>query len=99
MRRFEAACAISAGAEQFSADVGGEFVVLSLTTGTYYGLAEVASRIWEMILEGTTVGEIEERLLAEFDAEPERCRADLQGFLGELASRGMIDIVGPAPAD
>lgn len=92
MTRFSPACGVTASSEQFSADLGDEIMILSLATEMYYGLSGVASRIWEVIREGATVGEVEDVLLEEFDVEPERCRRDLQRFLGELESRGIIAV-------
>ncbi len=80
--------------DQFSADIGGEFVVLSLATEMYYSMAGVASRIWELVQGGASFGEIETTLLSEYEVEPGRCRRDLQRFLNSLAARGIIEVAG-----
>lgn len=76
--------------DALSADIGGEYVVLSHATQKYYGLAGVAARIWEHIRSGATVGQIEAALLAEFQVEPERLRRDLQEFLAALVDHGLV---------
>lgn len=77
---------VSATENHISADVGGEHVLLHAETGTYHGLAGVASTIWETIQEPTAVVDIHERLCAEYDVDSDECRRDLLAFLDELAS-------------
>lgn len=92
-RDYAPASRVLPSSDQFSADIGGEHVVLSLTSERYYGLSGVASRVWEMVRKGTTtVGQIEETLLAEYDVDPARCRRDAQRFLRDLADRGLVTI-------
>jgi hypothetical protein len=73
-----------------SAELGGEGVLLDVATGLYYGLDETGSQIWRLVREGLRTGEICDRLLSEYDVEPERLRSDITGFLRELESNGLI---------
>jgi hypothetical protein len=72
----------------------GEAVILGLGTGTYFGLDEVGTRIWQLIEERGRVTEILARLVEEYDVEPEQCERDLLRLLGELKCRGLIALVG-----
>jgi hypothetical protein len=65
---------------------------LELTQGVYYGLNAVGARIWELLKEPRTAGEIRDVILDEYDAEPEAVTRDLLGLLTELADRGLIEV-------
>lgn len=76
-------------------EVGGEMVLLDVDQGTYYGLNEVGTRAWSLLAEGATLGEVEERLLTEFEVERSTLEADLHGLLRDLAEHGLIDVILP----
>jgi len=77
---------------QISSSLGEEAVILELTQGVYYGLNAVGARIWELLKEPRTAGEIRDVILDEYDAEPEAVTRDLLGLLTELADRGLIEV-------
>ena len=74
------------------ADLGDEAVILDPASGTYFGLNEVASRILALAREETTVGEIVDRLIDEFEVDRSILAADVTAFVQDLARRGMIRI-------
>ena len=76
---------------QVSCDLAGEAVILSLSTGEYYGLNPVAARIWDLIQEARRVDAICDTLLAEYpDVAPEDCTAQVLTLLNELAELDLI---------
>jgi len=83
---------VVAAQDQVSSDLAGEAVVLSLQTGKYYGLARVASRIWELLKTPACVADIRDTIVRQFDVDPERCERDLFKFLQQLADQGLIEI-------
>jgi hypothetical protein len=70
-------------------------VLLDVDLGTYYGLNEVGTRAWSLLAEGATLGEIEVRLLAEFEVDRATLEADLRVLLRDLAEHGLIDVITP----
>jgi hypothetical protein len=78
--------------DQVASDTGGEFVILSMESGRYHGLTDVASRVWALIQEGTTVAGIERAISEEYDVDPAEAGQDVRRFLEELRSRGLIEI-------
>ena len=70
--------------------VGDELVLLDFDGAIYYGLDEVGARIWQLLGETESVGEIVERLGEEYDVTREMLRADVDRLLGELAARGLV---------
>jgi hypothetical protein len=75
-----------------SADMGGEEIILNLKTGIYFGLDEVGARIWSLLKEPRSVASILETLLAEYDVESERCKADLLALLENLSGAQLIEV-------
>lgn len=89
---------VGAAKDQASTELDGEFVVLDMTSGTYYSLGDVAARIWALIQEPCSVQEIENNVLQGFDVDPPRCRRDVLAFLQQLADKGLIEVTGETAA-
>ncbi|MFQ5678753.1 MAG: PqqD family peptide modification chaperone [Gemmatimonadota bacterium] len=83
---------VRAVSTQVSSDLGGEVVVLELGAGKYFGLDDVAARVWSLLQSPITVGELESALLAEYDVDARRCAEDLDAFLRELADRNLVSL-------
>ena len=76
-----------------SADMAGDYVLLSLKDERYYGVDGVGSRLWELIQRPGTFGSLVDAIVAEFDVDRQRCAADVEMFLTELSERSVIEIV------
>jgi hypothetical protein len=74
--------------------VGDEVVVLDLATGTYFGLDPVGARMWELMAEGQTLGEICERMLQEYEVTREELERDTLRLAEELQEQGLIQVDG-----
>ena len=79
------------------AELGGEAVLLDVGRGVYFGLDEVAYRIWTLLGEGNDADAIVARLTEEFNAEPAEIRADVAAFLDTLVERGLAGRAATAP--
>jgi hypothetical protein len=73
-------------------EVQGETVLLHLESGEYFGLDEVATRIWQLILEKGDLAEVEAAMQAEYEADAAVLAADLNRVVGELAAKRLIAI-------
>lgn len=73
-----------------SREVAGETVILDTAGGTYFGLDEVGTRIWELLRDGRTVGETETALLEQYEVEPAELRRDLERLVRELLEQGLL---------
>lgn len=80
-----------ASRDQLSCDIGGETAILNLSTGIYYGLDPVATRVWNSIQQPATLAELENILVNEYDVDKTRAAADLRDLLEKLASARLID--------
>jgi hypothetical protein len=85
---------VVAGKDQVSSDLAGETVLLSMSSAHYYGFEGVGSRIWELIAEPMRVSDVCNMIGIEYDVTPERCEADVLGFLRALDEKGLIEVRG-----
>lgn len=79
--------------EQASADLVDDTVIMSMRDGTYYGLEAVGSRVWALVAEPVALGEVLDRIVAEFDVEGDQAWTDLRALVAELLERGLVDLV------
>jgi Coenzyme PQQ synthesis protein D (PqqD) len=78
--------------DQVSSDLAGESVILNLKSGTYYGLNELGSVIWEFIQEPKTVADICESILQEYEVDAETCESSVQALLSDLINAQLVEI-------
>lgn len=71
-----------------------ETVMLDITGGNYYGIKDVGKAIWDHLESPLTVDALCERLVEQFDVEPEVCRRETTAFIESLHERGLI-VVAP----
>ena len=74
-----------------TADLGGESVLLDPTSGRYFGLNEVGTRIFELLSEPRSVSDLVDILVQEYEVGASRLRSDVEQFVGEMMSRGLIE--------
>jgi len=78
--------------QQLSCDLAGEAAMVNLTTGVYFGVDAVGARIWSLIREETTFGDVRDALMKTYDVDAGRLESDLSTFLLRLAEHGLIEI-------
>jgi hypothetical protein len=71
-----------------------EAVLLHLGTKHYFTLNETGLRIWQMLGEGLTFGEISGRLIEEFDVSPAKAQESVLKLIGELNAEKLIKVGG-----
>jgi hypothetical protein len=79
-----------------STELDGETVILDITSGVYSGLDVVGTTIWKLLENPTTVVQLREQLLQEYDVSLEQCTTDLLAFLQRLADNDLIIIENEA---
>jgi hypothetical protein len=87
---------VVASPEQVSCPLGDESAILNLKNTVYYGLNSVAARVWELLQQPKSVGEIRDALIEEFEVEAERCERDLLALLEKMRSEGLIEVQSAA---
>ena len=79
-------------ADQVSRELTGGAAIVNLRNGIYYGLDEVGTRIWNLMREPVTFGQIREAIVRDYDVDAPTVEADVREFLTRLAEQGLIEI-------
>jgi len=79
---------------QSSSVLGKETIVLNYKLGNYYELNEIGGFIWALLQDNSalSVGELQERILSEFDVEQSVCQQELALFLENLLREKLIEL-------
>ena len=72
-------------------EVGGETVLLHLGTGIYYGLDAVGTGIFNTVTTATSLQAACDTLLAKYDVEADRLRADVDVLVEKLTGLGLLE--------
>lgn len=83
---------VVANPESLSADLDKEAVILHLQAGVYFGMNEVAARVWSLIQEPRRLEAIVDALTEEFEVERDRCETDAKKLLGDFLDHGLAEI-------
>jgi hypothetical protein len=83
---------VVATSEQVSCHLGEESAILNLKNTVYYGLDPVGARIWNLLQQPQTVGDLRDALLAEYEVDTDRCERDLLGLLEKMLDEGLIQV-------
>ncbi len=77
-----------------SREVAGEMVLLNLSSGQYFGLDSVGSRVWEALdNEPCALADVCAAIAAQFDASPEIIERDVIALMHELSEKALVDRV------
>lgn len=83
---------VVASSEQVSCLLGEESAILNLKNSVYYGLDPVGARVWTLLHEPKSVGELRDTLLSEYDVDSLRCEQDLIELLEKMRGEGLIEV-------
>ena len=68
----------------------GEAVIVDLDSSELYSLNPTATVIWEACEEETTLGEVVDRIVEEFEVEREVAKEDCLEFLEKFSNEGIV---------
>ena len=75
-----------------SNNLGEDIVMMDIEKGSYYGLEEVAARIWELTENPASISSICQTLTAEYDVSQEQCSEEVMKFVKDLLNQEIIEI-------
>ena len=81
---------IEISSEVLTQEVGGETVILDLKSESYFGLDEVGTRIWQLLVEQEDIRTITATMLNEYDVEEKQLEKDIQNLLTQLNKAGIV---------
>ena len=76
--------------DQLAATVDQEIVILSVERGSYYGLDDIGSEIWQQMATPVSVSALCDTLAAKYDADRATIERDVLTLLGTLVAEGLI---------
>src|SRR6266478_5996498 len=77
---------------QLAATVDQEVVVLSVERGSYYGLDDIGSEIWQRLANAVRVDALCASLAEKYDADRATIERDVLHLLEKLATEGLISV-------
>ncbi len=89
---------VSVAPEQVSCPLGDEAAILNLKNTVYYGLNPIGARVWNLLQQPKSVGELRDALVDEYEVEAGRCERDLLELLEKMRSEGLIQVRSAAGA-
>lgn len=73
-------------------EVGGEAVLLNLTSESYFGLDPVGTRVWVLLVEDARLQHAYDTMCGEYDVDPSVLESDLITLVGKLAEAGLVTV-------
>ena len=81
---------IALGPGVLSRELDGEAVLLSLEAGQYFGLDEIGTRVWVLLLEHGELEPVVQAVVGEYDVTEAQFRADLDRFVDQMIANGLL---------
>jgi len=76
--------------DQLAATVDQEIVILSVERGSYYGLDDIGSEIWQQMATPVSIGALCDALAAKYDADRATIERDVLTLLETLVAEGLV---------
>lgn len=83
---------VTQGEGNIVSDMDGEKVMLSIENGKYYNLGEMGGAIWDLIKSPTSINQLVNSLLAQYEVEQRECEEQVMIFLKMLNDEGLIKV-------
>lgn len=68
----------------------GDAVLMNMETGIFFGLRDIGSEIWSLLVEGSAVEQIVETIASIYEQPVDRVSVDVHELLDELTQNGLI---------
>jgi hypothetical protein len=78
--------------EVIAAEADQDLIMVSFTTGHYYGISEVAREIWDAIERPKKVADLVDHLTTTYDIDSSACKDQTLSFLEALFDEGLLQV-------
>jgi Coenzyme PQQ synthesis protein D (PqqD) len=75
-----------------SREIAGETVLLDLGSGTYFGLNETGTRIWNLLQDDGLLRQAFDTARTEYDVAPQDFERDFLALVRQLCARGLVRV-------
>ncbi|MEO8692733.1 MAG: PqqD family protein [Acidimicrobiales bacterium] len=72
-------------------EIDGETILLDLESSKYLGLNRAGTVLWAAIVRGSDKTQLAERLVSEFELEPEQAARDVEAFISACRERNLLE--------
>jgi len=86
------ASVIQWSSDQLAATVNNEVVILNIERGSYYGLDDVGTDIWQRLATPVRIEALCDALMAKYDANRAVIERDLIALLERLVGEGLVSV-------
>lgn len=76
-----------------------EIVLLNIKNQQYFGLDDVGSDMWKLLVEHGDVETVADRMSAEYDVDRATVREDLEALIRNLMAAGLLKVAGTKEKD
>jgi hypothetical protein len=83
---------VSASPHQVYTTLGSETVVLEFQAGTYFGMDEVGTAVWNFLQQSRQVADVIEYVASNYEVSAEVAETEILGFLQNLVEKGLLVI-------
>jgi hypothetical protein len=73
-------------------ELEGEAVLLNLDTGIYFGLNQVATRMWRLMEQHGQLDAVRDAIVGEFDVTASAAERDLVALVAALQEKGLVQV-------
>jgi len=78
--------------EIIAAEADQDLIMVSIATGNYYGVSDVAREIWDAIEQPKRVSDLVDELKAGYSVNPALCEEQTLSFLNALLDEGLLQL-------
>jgi Coenzyme PQQ synthesis protein D (PqqD) len=72
-------------------EIDGEVIALEARGSTYVATNDAGTLLWRALVDGATLEQLADELVAAFGISRDRAVADAEGFVAELTAQGLIE--------
>ena len=80
--------------EVIAAEADQDLIMVSIATGHYYGISNVAREIWDVIERPKKVSDLIHDLTTNYQIDPTLCENETLSFLQTLLDEGLLQVKG-----
>jgi hypothetical protein len=91
-------CVVQRDPDTIAAEADQDLVMVSIASGSYYGVSDVARAIWEAIEQPRKVSDLIDDLTVTYNVERAKCEEETLSFLRDLLNERLLQVKDAASA-
>lgn len=76
--------------------IDGETIIINFDSGAYYSTDQLGMEIWELMKPGASLAGLTGAVLGRYTGNHAQIEADLQNFITEMVTEGLVVVTDPA---